>query len=107
MLVTSWSELQEIPAQWHGVDSNSTQLASELVGSAETAALSANKEIPSEFSEEEREMNVVKLQKKNRRNWAKSMVLNSILEDHDHGFLKCNEELQKSREEDGVCDCEI
>lgn len=67
MLVTRWLELQETPVQWHGVESDSVQVVSDLVGSPVTAALSANSESPSEFNEDETETQIVIKQKKVRR----------------------------------------
>lgn len=66
MLKTRWLELQETPVHRHGVESDSVQVVSDLVGSPVTAALSANSESPSEFNEDETETQIVIKQKKIR-----------------------------------------
>lgn len=59
-----WVGSQVIPAHLHGVESESDQERRACVGSPAMAALRAKSERPSEFTEEVREMQKVKKQRK-------------------------------------------
>lgn len=52
-----------IPSQLHGVKSESVQLVRTCIGSVVMAAFSANRERPSELSEEVKEKENVKMQR--------------------------------------------